>query len=795
METKDAGHFKAHYEEGKYTQPAAVLRDQPDEKYFLAWARFVYAQWCGGSCCTFPSGLYQTRTPSELRMYARGIQSVEKYRDRIDVQIKDGTILEKSGLSVKGDSLLNISWDNWRFYPKYRALAISSAMSADYAPTVRATDTLSAKKRRDKYAKAKLAADPRMKALVSQAGVVPPDVQQYQSLEPTDVDTLMETGGFALDFEAIMEDVAGCTLDLSDWREIQRQMVEDRIDLGMMACVAETNVTEKRVRLKYVDAASAIAPVSRYHDHRTDTYRAFIERTNLSTIRQESGMDEKAIWAIAKSYSTFGTNSKTKSLHAGFNEYAWREEFQAKEGSQVYDHFSVDVMHLWFIANKVESMVVGVNPDGSTYAQSVNNDYELSGQDIEAGFYKKHTPVQYVYRVKWIVGTDKVYGWGIDDVIVREGENGCKRAVLPLLLWGSDEPSMTDNCISIIDDVQTAVLKIRLLVASLPPGPRMLIDMSVLDDSVAFGEKTYDMKSMLKLFGATGKLLVRTRSEFGVNEFNASNKNPIVNIEGGVQEDFNLFSGQIAFGLDMIRQVTGLNELSDGTGSPNDVLNGVAKGFQAATNNALRSHTAALEGLYKTLVRTIIARYQSLALYGRVHVNQWPVDATTLAVLTLPEDIAQYDFDVMVRVLPNEDDIQLMISQVLTKQQEMKISESDVFILMNLLGAKDVKKAQIFLARACAAGEKRIQEQQMAAIQAQAQANAQSAAATEQAKQGTIAAEQKGLFSLAEQKAMLDEQRAGADHERKKEIVNLEASLGLRTRVVEHAMAPQNLAQ
>ena len=395
MQLKDAKVFSDHHASGKYPQPNTIIRDSdPDSKYYLAWARFIYSMYCGGVTATVPDDMYDSTSPATLRDYARGKQDINKYRSLIDVQLKDGMIKDGSLNAIKAGSLINISWRNWAFYPKYRALAVSSALNQDYAASVRAIDTKSSQARRERYAAAKLSSDPRMKALFKTSGVVPDAAAPYQQMSPSDVDTLMETGGFSIAEEALMEDVIGCTFDLSSWQDIRRQLAEDLVDLNRIGVCVETVHTEKRLRLKYVDAASFIIPAAINKDHRNDGFRAYVERVNISTLRSDSGMSEKELGAIANSYSRFGTNRSTRDQHgANMFDLGWRENYAESAGQQVYDHFAIDVMNFWFIANKVESMVIGTNTDGSVYHVNVQSGHMLSEEETAMGAYVQESSV------------------------------------------------------------------------------------------------------------------------------------------------------------------------------------------------------------------------------------------------------------------------------------------------------------------------------------------------------------------------------------------------------------------
>lgn len=790
MKTKDIELFRDHYKAGKYPQPSTMLTSSVSQAYYLAWARYVYSLYAGGGAFSCPDNMYSGRSMRDLRDYSMGRQSVDRYRKILDVKMQGGTIHEGALANVSAQSLLNISWDNWSFFPKYLKLAIAKAIEVEQEPIIRATDTKARSDRRKKYAKARLASDPRMKQLFAATGVVPDDVAKYTAMQPNQIDSEMADGGFALEFEAILQDVCQITLDRSGFKQIRRQLMEDRCVLNRMGVEVYHAASDNALKIRYVDAASMIIPASKYYDHRDDAFRAYIDRTNIASIRYESGLEEKELWEIAKSYSKFGTNESHYSSSAGSNMYdfSWRTQYAAENGGQVYDNFTVDVMRLWFIANEVESTVIGYNEDGSLFSERFLGEYELSDEQKLRGFSVSSSSIQYVYKVNWVVGTNKVYGCEKDHTIVRVGDFGEKQAMIPFLVWASPEPSMTESCVAIINDIQLAVLKTRLLVSSLPPGPRMIIDMSVLHDSVSFGSKSFNMKDMLKLFGATGKLLVRSRNEHSMSLETGSNKNPVLPVDVDVQSDFNLFANVIATGLDMIRQVTGLNEIADGTGNASNVLNYVAKGFQGAANNAIADIHESAGVLYQNMVSLMVRKYQCLALHGRLNVHDWPIEANAVRILTIPDDVYLYNFDVSVRNLPTQEEIQLMIATISQRRQENKINEADLVILMGMLREKDLSKAALYLSEAISRADAAKQQHDMAMIQQQAKANADAATAIEASKQKTEDIKHRSKVALAEQEALLNEKQAESDHKRALELLERQHELGMLSSVIDAGM-------
>lgn len=777
---KDVKEFGRHYEEGKYPQPITVLASDPGPEYYLAWARYIYSMYCGGAAATYPAGIFKKHDIATLRAYARGEQPTEKYRKMIDVCVKDGKV-GNTELEAGASSLLNISMDNVRYYPKYRDLGITKVSENEWEPVVRAMDSEASFERRKQYFLGKLATDPRMQQMFQQAGVVPPSAQKYSGMSSQDIDTTSQMGGIQLAAESLMADVVVTAMDQSEWSLLKNMIVSDMWDVnfaGVKVCC-----TPSGVKLEYCDAAGLIFPASKYHDHRDDQYVASIRTTSIQNLRADYGLSEKQLYSIAKSYGGLFNNNAGR--WTAFNQRSWREEFAASEGYQVYDHFMVEVMDFYFICSQAEDALVGIyqNPAAENRVENIGD--EAYKQDKYA--------IQYVHAGCWVVGSDIVMGCKKESSQERDGESGYKCARLPIRIWSGDGPSMTERCISVIDDIQMDVLKVRLLIANLPPGPRFMLDMSVLENAVQFGKDSYGMKEMLQIYGATGKLLIRSKSEFDMG--GASQKSPLIPIEGGLQEDFAFFANHIAMGLDMIRQSTGMNEIADGTGTPGDVLNGVAQGFQAASNAALKPLVLGLESLHTQTYNTIARKYQAMRLHGEVEVRKWVIDASHFTILNLPSDIPMYDFQIKSRLLPSQDEVNLVMQSLLQKRQEGAITEADTLIVMRMIRDRDIIKAQIYLGRAVEAAKEREHQRQVQLIQEQAKSNEQSAIASEQARMKTMLAEKEADARLLKVEDEIDIDKGKRDHEYKMKEIMAKGQAEAGREVIKNASQAENMSQ
>ena len=198
--------YKKMFEENKIAIPSNFRpgKHNPadDATYFLNWVQYAYATYCGNYLLVAPGG-YMPSVSSvsleELRLYGRGQQPVEKYRNQIDVSNIKGENQQRIGL-------VNISYRRTPIYQKIREIIIDRLMSVEHEPNVVAIDKPALTKKKMAYMRDMLAADPRMKNALQAIGKTPtgvsPDVMQ---MTQTDVEILNQMGGYKTVAEMAMQ--------------------------------------------------------------------------------------------------------------------------------------------------------------------------------------------------------------------------------------------------------------------------------------------------------------------------------------------------------------------------------------------------------------------------------------------------------------------------------------------------------------------------------------------------------------------------------------------------------------
>jgi hypothetical protein len=723
--------YKKGFTAGKYAIPDELDPNEMGPKYFLKWARYVWAQYITDRTLV-PFGGF---TPSgrsfyELRQYGIGQQDKRIYMDLVD------PCEDKN----KDEGYLNINWDNVQIMSKFRDLVRGKMLTMDFDVVTTAIDETSIKSRIEQVNMMKLLVNPVMQQMIAETGVMPTGVKLPPGIETVeDVEMYNKMGGLRLSHELMIQDAIESTNYESDWSSLKNQVIEDIIDLNVAATVTYVEKATGIVKVDRIEPEYLVCRASKYQDHRDIDFAGHIKRKTIQQIRIESDLSEEALYAIAKLYKGRGGNGME--IGGGPVEMGYQRTYRSDTGDSTgyaaYDNFSVDILEFFFIAKEAEAYIIGCHKDGNAIFDRVDLQAELDKRDIDRGKKIEEKVVEYVYRCRWIIGTEYVFDYGKEYAVVRQGHNGVRRAKLPIQIYSDRSPSLVERCVPFIDDIQLAVLKKRNVLAKMAPGPRMAIDKSLMEDSTVIGNKTYSILDLIELYPKTGVLVYESVGEWESSEQAGSNRPPITFMPAGVQEDIAILLQDVQFNMNLIRDVTGINEVSDGSSQQQDMLVKVMEGLTAATNNALRPHFQLYYGLYQNQCKYVAQKWQVAVLAGEINTGYIPIGDNILKPVLVSKDLYDYDFGIKITLRPTQEDRQMLLQTLFQMQQGNQVSAADYFVLYNMITSGDLKKAQLYMAKANAAYLKQLQQMELQKLQQQSQGNAQAAQMAEQAKAQT----------------------------------------------------------
>lgn len=708
-------------------RPSEVIpADDQQPAWYLAWAEYHHSLWSQNYCYVSPLGYSNDigRSMKELQDYGAGSQSTDKYRGILDKKLKaeDGS-----------DAwLTNISWDPPQVLPTIRERIIDRVMEMRFDPSVIAIDDMSMQRKENMYLRDVVAASGPGRDLMQKTGMAPDNVSQNALImEPDDLAQYKALGGYSLGAEIALTEATLVSLDLCQYfPNTHRQVLGDLFDYGHAHVEVRTNPGDRIQSVQYIDPQMAIVPMSQYEDHRDVTIAGYFRPVSIAKLREESGFDEETICEIAKGYNgymgnhTYGTLS-VRSYPSG-----------RYSGNAEYDKFSVMVQTSYFIAGKAESHIVGMHPSGSRVYDRVKAGAKIKKAD--SGYRIENDFIQNVYRVDWVVGTKYIYAYGIDNTVVRDGVPGDMKALLPIVTFRAKRKSMTELCISTIDDICMAVYKKRHIIAKMPPAPNVFIDISALERVTQLGSLKLKPNDLLDLYTVRGVMIGSMTADFDDFPNRGSAPSPIIPLPNTTLDQLNAIQADLEISWKALRDITGINEITDGSGNPNNVLNKVAGAFESSTNRALSWLYTANQSIQTDIYKQLAMRYQRVSATGELAIKHIPMSSMTAEVIRLTPDIALSSFHVIVR--PGIDAIakQQLIATVTEYRQSSQIGPEDAMAVLNMLARGEYRKAQFFLARAVDRKNKQAMLMAQQNSQAQAQAQAQAGIAIEQEKAKTL---------------------------------------------------------
>jgi len=315
---------------------------------------------------------------------------------------------------------------------------------------------------------------------------------------------------------------------------------------------------------------------------------------------------------------------------------------------------------------------------------------------------------------------------------------------------------------------------------------RMIPDGVYLDadgiNEVDLGNGTnYNPQEALNMFFQTGSIIGRSFTQEG--DMNPG-KVPIQEVptgSGGAK--LQTLIATYNYYLQMIRDVTGLNEARDGSTPDSRALVGVQK-LAAANSNTATRHILD-SGLYLTreLCECLSLRISDIIEYHPAkEAFITKIGKFNVGVLEEMSNLYMHDFGIMLELMPDEEEKATLENNVQVALQQGSIDLSDA---IDIREVKNLKLANQLLKVKQKKRQERLQAEQQANIQAQAQANAQAQQVAAQAEVQKDQAMFQTKAQLEQLKGSLEEKRISVEVNAKKELMALEFQYNMQLKGIE----------
>jgi hypothetical protein len=750
-----------------------------DQRFFLKMCQYMWSNYTRGYSSIGYGGYSGSgKSYTSLRLYSQGQQDKRQYAKLLN---------DIDPLTNKGE--MNINWDIVQILPKFVDIVVGKMTSIDFDVKTQALDEGSTKARLRKQGKMKLLTNPRVQQFMKQYNVAPPDVQLPEFIKTAeDVDMYIKMGGARLDYEMAMRDCLESTKYESGWETLKDKVVKDVVDLGICAMKTKCHPKTHKVKSDYVDPEKLIIQESKYSDHRDSKWVGEIRSITIGQLREESDLTEKEIIEVVKKYKGFKGNADNFVPPNIDLEKSYRNTSEYDASNFGYNNFRIDVLEAYFIAKDAERYLVGHREDNNSYIyDKMKKTNAKLTEDMEAkGHHMEDKVTEKCYKCFWVIGTDCIYDAGEEYAIVKKDVNGVKEALLPIQVYSSKMPSLVERCTGFVDDIQLAVLKKRNVLAKMAPGPRMVLDKSKFRDSVKIGTKKYSMLDLLRKYIKSGVMIVESIAEFEEGE--GGNPNPIQFLPTGITEDISILLSDIAGSIDQIRNVTGLNEVADGSSQRQDMLQSVMEGLNAATNNALRPTFRIYEGLHFSWAKYCVLKWQTALIGGDIKVEFVPIGDNSIKTVSISNSLYLYDFGVIVTMVPSAEDRQMLLRNLEAYKANNQVDVADYFVIYNMVQGGDVKKAQLYFSKAAKEHQALMHRRQIELQEAQGKANGEGAMMAEQARAKTMQLSLQKEMQLLAVKAEEERKTLTHEYELKLKLADAMAGQQLTNNVIDKSL-------
>lgn len=649
-----------------------------------------------GNQCRYYS---QWRDFHRLRLYARGEQPIQKYKDE---------------LAVDGDlSYINLDWTPVPIIPKFVDIVVNGMSDRLFKVKAYAQDGMSQAKR-NKYQdmiESQMVAKDLLMNIKEQTGV-DPFVMQPDELPSNDEElSLYMNLNYKPAIEIAEEEAINTILDENRYDNIRKQCDYDLMTLGI-AVEKHEFLPGAGVQISYVDPANIVYSYTEDPYFRDCFYWGEIKTLPITELYKiDQSLTKEDLEKISK-YSQ-----------------SWYDYYNV---AQFYENnvFYRDTCTLLYFNYKTTKKFVykkKILDNGNTRVIEKDENFNPPVEMMEEGRFEKiEKTIDVWYEGVMVMGTNILLKWELSENMVRP-KSATQHAlpnyvaVAPRMYKGVIE-SLVRRMIPFADLIQLTHLKLQQVISrTVPDG--VFIDADGLNEVDLGTGNAYNPEDALRLYFQTGSVIGRSYTQEG--EFNNA-RIPIqeLNSNSGAAKTQMLIANYNHY-LDMIRSVTGLNEARDGSDPDPRALIGVQKLAALNSNTATRHILDGSLYMFKSIAEALTYRIADILEYADFRddfANK--IGKYNVSILNEIKDLYIYDFGIFIDISPDEEE-----KAQLEQNIQIALSKGDINLedAIDIREIKNLKLANQLLKLKRVKKEEKEQQRAMQtqAIQAQQQAQLQ----------------------------------------------------------------------
>jgi hypothetical protein len=685
-----------------------------------------------------------------LRLYARGEQPIQKYKDE---------------LSINGDlSYLNLDWKPVPIISKFVDIVVNGIAERTYDIKAYSQDPFGVSKRTE-YMEA-IMEDMRSREIKTfvkeQFGMdlfksnptLLPDSQE-------ELDLHMRLN-YKQAVEIAEEQALNVLFEGNKYELTKKRFYHDLTVLGIGAVKTSFNTSEG-VTIDYVDPAKLVYSHTDSPYFEDIYYVGEVKTVPINElIKQFPHLTTEDLEEMQKSS---GVSSRNNKRH--------------KEGE--IDKNKIDV--LYFNYKTYMNEVYKLKESASGAEKAIEKDDTFAPQENE-NFSKESRKMETLYEGALVLGTKKLLKWEMSKNMMRPKSDFTKvkmnYAISAPRMYEGRIDSLVKRITGFADMIQLTHLKLQQVMSRMTPDG-VYLDADGLAEIDLGNGTNYNPQEALNMFFQTGSVIGRSFTSDG--DMNPG-KVPIQEITSGSGGGkMQALIGNYNYYLQMIRDVTGLNEARDAANPDPKSLVGVQKMAAANSNTATRHILQGGLFLTSEVAECLSLRISDIIEYSPTKdAFVQAIGAHNVATLTEMSELHLYDFGIFIELTPDEEERAMLENNIQVALSQGSIELEDAIDLREI---KNIKLANQLIKIRRKKKMARDQKTQQENMQAQSQANIQqqkASAELEMQKQQQVA---QTAISIEEAKSRFEIEKLNQEAQIKRQLMEQEFQYNMQLKGAE----------
>jgi hypothetical protein len=529
----------------KFPDPNVAPEEKREHDYFLSAMQAIYSAYARQRTGITINDQERFKTN---RLYGDGRQPSGYYKDLLINQDDNNVVGVDGGKELaeqRRKGWANIDFDNIISYaPKVRDHLHGLFRDMEYDVTAHPIDADSGMMMKNKKYKllSELIFKDELAKLRKLAGEKPPEYDFFP-MDKGELDMYEASGGFKLNFAKAMEKLLKHTFNLSNYKQLKKQWVDDVVNCGYVAASRTEDRDTDEIKVDWVDIENLIIQYSEYPDFRDAEYAGEVKPWTITELGKYID-DLEELKEYAKLY-TGVLGNPDNSFWSGQTTISFED----------IAHFKIPVLEAYYIDFEDKYEKEYINPYGKKRVIPTEYGRESKNNNDKI----RVTRTRYLYKGHWIVGSERVFDYGL--AYDQERQKGMDVQLPYKVIKVTDKP-ITERLKPIYDQQAIGWFKFQNAQA-MAANSGFAINTRLLEN-VNLGGKKADPRELVRMAIETGYWFYSDWDQSLGQGYEGGAVNPVHEIMGGMKNDLQEGIQKFEWAVRMIEHVAGISDVSMG---------------------------------------------------------------------------------------------------------------------------------------------------------------------------------------------------------------------------------------